>query len=90
MDQSVAAHPPVVAGFDPDAVLLPEALHASVRQLHLEGGRLPLKRVRLRQTLTDGDLTGCRGSDIDRWLKYNIPKARRHFLPIIIVYRLLL
>lgn len=58
--QPVGAHPPLVVGFHPDAVFLPDSLHVCVGELHLEGGSLSFKGLLVGQAFTDGDFTGWR------------------------------
>ena len=60
MDTPVAADPPLVAGFEADPVFLPHPLHVRMRQLHLEGRRLSLQSLDVKQLLPEGDLTSWR------------------------------
>lgn len=61
VDSPIGAHPPLVVGFQADAVFLPYSLHVGVGELHLEGGGLSLKGFLVGQVFADGDFTGCIG-----------------------------
>lgn len=58
---AVGADPHLASWLDPEAVLVPHALHVGMGQLHLEGGRLPLQRLLVAHVPPDGDLAGWRG-----------------------------
>lgn len=58
VDSPIGAHPPLVVGFHPDAVLLPRPLHICVGKLHLEGCCLPFKGFLVSEAFADGDFAG--------------------------------
>lgn len=61
VDPPIGAHPPLVVGFHPDAVFLPNSLHVRVRELHFEGGRLSFEGFLVSQGFADADFTGWNG-----------------------------